>query len=217
MNYLFSENELNIARKLTHSIPKGIWYDFNNYTLDFGEYYIEIQSVDREASTQNKSDEVIISRLIEIKGSYKPGPYSILVCEKQIIEEVYIVRVFVYFSTNEIYSKNKIRSKKLIYRIKEFFGYGDPIDKLIAETTGGHEEFTCHPDWEGIKDISPEYSSLADCGLLFKINGQYLKAFAESNGYGYHIWDNKYFHGDDEFYEIGCDNKLILLNEPKTS
>ncbi len=105
MDFTYKETELEIAEYIKVNSPTKIWWDFVTYTFDYGDFYIQLLSKPKRASTQNESDEAIIGQLTKHVGSFKPHENSELVCENKKIEEVYIVRVFLYFTTFRNYSK----------------------------------------------------------------------------------------------------------------
>ncbi len=114
-----------------------------------------------------------------------------------------IVRVFLYFTTFREYSKIAQFLNQAKQKIKNFItGNKDPLGDIVSKTIGGCEEITCHPKAEEVKHVDPQYSNLIDCGLLVQIDGKYLKAFVESNGFGFHVWDDKYFHNIEELKDI---------------
>ncbi|MEM7657836.1 MAG: hypothetical protein AAF399_17050, partial [Bacteroidota bacterium] len=86
-------------------------------------------------------------------------------------------------------------------------GKKDPFGDLASASVGSHEEIICHPASEQVDQVHPDHANLLDVGLLLEVDGQFLKAYVEHNGYGFHVWDNKYFFdpddlaGDAQLYE----------------
>ena len=42
---------------------------------------------------------------------------------------------------------------------------------------------------------------MLDVGLLIEIENKYLRAFLQSNGFGFHIWQDKYLYETEELKE----------------
>ena len=47
--------------------------------------------------------------------------------------------------------------------------------------------------------------------MLLKIEGEYLPAFITGNAYGFHLWDNKYFHEFKDIEEITGQYEFIKV------
>ena len=105
MDFTYKETELEITKYIKAESPPKIWWDFVSYIFDYGDFYFQLLSEPRRASTQNKSDEAIIGQLTRHVSSFKPNDNAELVCENKDIEEFYVVRAFLYFSTFRNYSK----------------------------------------------------------------------------------------------------------------
>ncbi len=194
MDFTYKETELEIARYIKLNSPRKIWWDFVTYTFDYGDFYFELVSEPKSASTQNKSDEAIIGQLTKHVGLFKPNDNSELVCDNKKIDEVYIVRVFLYFTTFRNYSKLEQVFNQTKHKLKTILSSkSDPVDALTAKATGGGMEYTCHPKSDEAKEVNVKYSNIIDCGLLLKIEDEYLPAFITSNAYGFHLWDNNIF------------------------
>ena len=87
----------------------------------------------------------------------------------------------------------------------------DPVDALTAKATGGGMEYTCHPKSDEAKKVDAKYSNIIDCGLLLKIEEEYLPAFITSNAYGFHLWDNKYFHSFKDIEDVAGQYEFIKV------
>ena len=212
MDFTYKETELEIARYIKLNSPSKIWWDFVTYTFDYGDFYFQLVSEPKSASTQNKSDEAIIGQLTRHVSSFKPNDNTELVCENTNIEEVYIVRAFLYFSKFRNYSKMEQFLNLAKHKVKSIVATKkDPIATLTAKATGGGMEYTCHPKSSEAKKVDPKYSNVIDCGLLLKIEGEYLPAFITSNGYGFHLWDNKYFHRFKDIEEVAGQYEFIKV------
>ena len=112
-----------------------------------------------------------------------PGPNAKLVCENRKVEELYIVRVFLYFTTFREFSKVEKLFNRAKQKVKSLVtGKTDPMADILSQTIGGCEEITCHPKSDEAKKIDPRYSNLIDCGLLLQIDRKCLKAFVQNNG-----------------------------------
>jgi hypothetical protein len=157
--YIYKENEIELIRHLRNNTPKKIWYNFMFYVFDYGNYHLTLECVDKQAKSQNKSDEAIVAELTRKNERYIHDEHSKLICENKPIDNIYIVRTFLYFSDFRNFSK----PEKIANRIN---------------------------------------------GLLLEIENKYLKAFLQSNGFGFHIWKDKYFYEtdalkkDNELYEF---------------
>lgn len=203
MDFTYQETELEIARYIKSNPPTTIWWDFVSYTFDYGDFYYQLLSEPKSASTQNASDEAIIGHLTKHVSSFNPNDNTELVCQNKNVEEVYIVRVFLYFSTFKNYSKMEQFFNRTRHKVKTMLSTKhDPVEALTAKATGGGMEYTCHPKSDEAKKVDSKYSNVIDCGLLLKIEGEYLPAFITSNAYGFHLWDNKYFHSFKDIEEV---------------
>ncbi|MDP4285523.1 MAG: hypothetical protein Q8891_13945 [Bacteroidota bacterium] len=212
MDYTYSEDEIDFARHIKTNPPKKIWWDFTTYVFDYGDFYFQIECVSEIADTQNKSNEAIIGKFTKHLEIYVPGQYTKLVCENKEIEELYTVRVFLYFTTFKEYSKLEQFYSQTKQKVKTLItGKKDVLGDILSKTIGGCKEITCHPKSEEAKNIDTKYSNLIDCGLLIQIDGKCLKAFVESNGYGFHVSDDKYFNDIEELKDITGQYEFIKV------
>jgi hypothetical protein len=203
MDYTYKDSEIEFARYIKTNPPRKIWWDFTVYVFEYESFYFQIECVSEIADTQNKSDEAIIGQFTKHLETFIPGQETELVCENKKIDELYIARVFLYFTTFKEYSKAKRLFNQAKQKVKSFLlGKTDPIEQLLSSTIGGCEEITCHPKSIEAQSVNPKHSNLIDCGLLLQIEGKVLKAFVESNGFGFPIWNNKYFYEIDELQNI---------------
>lgn len=192
--------------------PLKIWWDFVSYTFDYGDFYFKLVSEPKSASTQNESDEAIIGQLTKHVNPFRLNDNSELVCENKTVEEVYIVRAFLYFSIFRSYSKMERFLNLTRHKVKSMLSTkNDPVEALTAKATGGGMEYICHPQSDQAKKVDPKYSNVIDCGLLLKIDGEYLPAFITSNAYGFHLWDNKYFHRFKDIEEVAGQYEFIKV------
>ena len=212
MNYTYKDSEIEFARHMKVNPPHKIWWDFTTYVFDYGDFYFQLECVSEIADTQNKSDEAIIGQFTKHFEPFVPGQHTKLVCYDKRIEELYIVRVFLYFTTFREYSKTEQFLNQVKQKVKNLVtGKKDPFGDIVSKTIGGCEEITCHPKSDEVKNVAPQYSNLIDCGLLVQIDGKCLKAFVESNGFGFHVWDDKYFHNIDELKDIAGQYEFIKV------
>ena len=212
MNYTYKDSEIEFARHIKTNPPHKIWWDFTSITFDYSDFYFQIKCVSEIADTQNKSDEAIIGQFTKHLEPYFPRQYSNVVCQDKKVEELYIVRVFLYFTTFKAYSKTEQLINQAKQKVKTLFtGKKDPFVDLLSKTIGGCEEITCHPKSDAAKKADTRFSNLIDCGLLVQIDGKCLKAFVESNGFGFHIWEDKYFFDIDELQDIAEQYELIKV------
>jgi hypothetical protein len=202
MDYTFKEIEFEYAMDIKTKFPVTIWHDFMRYVFDYGDYYYEIYCVSEIADSQNKSDEAIIAKFIKHLIPFDSKD-SKLVCSNKIIEEVYIVRTLLGFTTWKADSKFKRKFHRIKQKAKEFItGKPDIFNMLLASSNGGYEEITCHPKFGELNKIDHKYSNLIDKGLFIKIEGKYIKAFLEGNGFGFHTWNDKHFLEIEELKEL---------------
>jgi hypothetical protein len=212
MDYTYKDSEIEFAKYLMLIPPEKIWCDFTTYVFDYGEFFFQIECVSEIADTQNKSDEAIIGQFTKHLETYVPTQYTKLVCENKRIEELYIVRVFLYFTTFKNYSKFEQLYKQTKQKLKTFLtGKKDVLGDILSKTIGGCQEITCHPKSDEAKNIDAKYSNLIDCGLLIQIEGKCLRAFVENNGYGFHVSEDKYFYDVDELKEIAGQYEFIKV------
>lgn len=211
-DYTYKEQEFEYVRYLKSVSPKKIWWGFTTYIFDYGDFYYQLECVSEIADTQNQSDEAIIGQLTKHFEPYQPGQNSKLVCENKLIQELYIVRVFLYFTNFETYSKTKILFNKAKTKTIELLtAKPDPIGDLMADSIGGCQEMTCHPKSEQVKKVDPKYSNLIDTGLLLQIDSKCVKAFVERNGFGFHIRNDKYFFDIEELKETAQQYEFIKV------
>lgn len=212
MDYIYKDSEIEFARYIKANPPQKIWWNFISYVFDYGNFYFQIESVSKIADTQNKSDEAIIGQFTRHLEAFVPNQDDKLICENKRIDELYIIRVFLYFTTFRKYSKVEQLFNQTRQKIKSLIiGRADPIEEILSKTIGGCKEVICHPKSDEIKRINPKHLNLIDCGLLLQIDGKILKAFVESNGFGFHIWGDKYFYDISELNEIAGQYEFIKV------
>lgn len=207
--YTYKENEIELIHHLLNNTPKKIWHNFVFYVFDFGNYYLTLECESKEAKSQNKSDEALIAELTRKNKKYVPDEHSKLICENKPIDNIYIVRTFLHFSDFRNFTKTEKIANRIRYKIKTLIkGKSDPLDEIISKTTGVGAEYICHPKSQEAGNVDLNFANLIDVGLLIEIENKYLRAFLESNGFGFHIWEDKYFFEkedlkrDKELYEF---------------
>lgn len=212
MDYTYTDSEIEFARYIKANPPHKIWWDFTLFIFDYGDFYFQIECVSEIADTQNKSDEAIIGEFTKHSKPYIRNENTKLVCQDKNVEELHIVRVFLYFTSYKEFSKIEQFSNQVKQKVRTFLtGKNDPFNDVLSQTIGICEEITCHPKSDEAKNVAPKYSNLIDCGLLIQVDGKYLKAFVESNGFGFHIWNDKYFFEMDELKDIAEQYELIKI------
>lgn len=212
MDYTYKYSEIQYIRYIKeHQIHK-IWWDFTTYIFDYIDFYFRIESVSAIADTQNESDEAIIGQITKHLFPFIPGEHTRLVCQDKKLEELYIVRVFLYYTNLRQFTK----TEQFLRRVKQMLkvlilGKKDPIGDITSKTTDVHKEITCHPKSIEIVNIDVKYSNIIDCGILIKIDGKYLKAFVQSNCFGFAIWDDEYFYNEDLINDLCEKYELIKI------
>ena len=200
--YIYKETEFEFIHHLRNNAPEKIWYNFVFYVFDYGNYHLILECVDKEAKSQNKYDEALIAELTRKNEKYVPDEHSKLVCENKPIDNIYIVRTFLYFSAFRNYSKTEKIANRIGHKIKSLIkGKTDPIDEIISKTTGIGTEYICHPKSKEVENVDLNYANLLDVGLLIEMENRYLRAFLQSNGFGFHIWEGKYFYETEDLKE----------------
>jgi hypothetical protein len=188
------------------------------YVFDYGNYHLILECADKEAKSQNKYDEALIAELSRKNEKYIPNEHSKIVCENKPIDNIYIVRTFLYFSTFRNYTKAEKIANRVGHKIKSIAkGKTDPLDEIISKTTGIGAEYVCHPKSKEVESVDLEYSNLLDVGLLIEIDNKYLRAFLQSNGFGFHIWKDKYFYETDELKEDVEQYEFIKIERNKNA
>ena len=216
--YIYGNQEIKLIQHLLNNTPEKIWYNFVYYIFDYGSYHLRPDCMSEQAKTQNDYDEAIIAELSRKDEKYDPNEHSVVVCENKSIENIYIVRAFLYFSTFRNYTKSEKLSNRFSYKLKSFFKLKtEPLDKIISETTGVGAEYVCHPKSEEVNDVDLEYSNLLDVGLLIEIENRYLRAFLKNNGFGFHIRKEKYFFETDDLKEDVEQYELIKVERNKNA
>jgi hypothetical protein len=211
-DYTYKEQELEYIRHMKSTSPKKIWWGFVKYVFDYGDFYYQLRCSSEIADSQNKADEAIIGEFTKHEEPFIPTEHDKLVCENKKIEDLYIVRAFLYFTTSRKFSKFEKIARRIKQRIKVILtGKKDPWGDTLSETISFNEEITCHPQSEEAKKADPRYSNLIDVGLLIQIDGKCLKTFIESNGYGFHIWDEKYFFEPQELKSSARAHEFIKV------
>ena len=158
MDYTYEGNEIGFAKYLMINPPQKIWWNFTSYVFDYSDFYFQIECVSKIADTQNKSDEAIIGQFTKYLETYIPGQYTNLVCENKKIEKLYIVRVFLYFTTLKEYSKLEKLYKQAKQKIKTFLtGKKDVLANIISQSIECSQEITCHPKSDEAKNIDAKY------------------------------------------------------------
>ena len=212
MDYTYKKSQIEYARYMKTNPTLKIWWDFTTYVFDYGDFYFQIECVSEIADTQNRSDEAIIGQLTKHLKRFVPEQHTNLVCENKKIEELDIVRAFLYFTTYKEYSKIGQLFNQAKQKVKTIVtGKKDAWGDILSKTIGGCEEIICHPRSEEAKKVDPKFSNQIDCGLLLQIDGKFLKAFVESNGFGFHIWDEKFFYDVGELKEIAGQYDFIKV------
>lgn len=212
MDYTYKNQEIGFAQFIKANPPEKIWWNYTSYIFDYKTFYFQIECVSEIADTQNQSDEAIIGQFTKHEEKYSPSKSAKLVCKRKKIEELYIVRAFLYFTTFREYSKVEQLLNQAEQKVKSLItGNTDPINNLISKAIGGCEEITCHPKSDDAKKADPRYSNLIDCGLLLQIDGKCLKAFVEKNGFGFHIWKEKYFFNLTELIDLPKQYEFIKV------
>ncbi|TNE54312.1 MAG: hypothetical protein EP338_07820 [Bacteroidetes bacterium] len=200
---LYSEKDIELVKYLIGNTPLAIWYNFTSYFFTYPNFYIEIGIEQDVAVTQNQYDEILYGKIEKIGLEYLPSEHSELVCKEKQITKAYIMRTLLYFDTFRSYNRLEKIKNRLVYGIKTVItGRKDPFLKIWSQTTGVGAEYTCNPKSEQAKEAIPEYSNLVDTGVLFEIDGKYLKAYTEGNGFGFSVWDNKYLLDATDLEEI---------------
>ena len=200
--YIYTETEIELIRYLKNNTPLKIWYNYVFYVFDYGKYHLTLDCVDKEAISQNKSDEAIVAELTRRNETYVPDENSKLICEKKRINNIYTVRTTLYFSDFRNFTRSERIANRLKYKVKSFIkGKKEPIDIIKSGITGVGTEYICHPKSKNLKNVDLNYANLLDVGLLIEIENKYLRAFLQSNGYGFHIWEDKFFYKKEELKE----------------
>lgn len=190
---LYSEEKKDLIRFLIKNQPDSIWFNFTSYIFSYPSLHIMISISDDIAATQNKFDEILYGSIEKKDKKFEPSDSYEIVCKHQSIQKAYLMRTLLYFDTFRNFSKTERITNKMIYKIKSLFtGKKDPFLKLWSETNGGGAEYTCNPNSDQAKEAIPEYSNLIDTGVLFEIDGKYIKAYTVGNAFGFHVQDNKY-------------------------
>lgn len=215
--YIYREQEIELIHHLLNNVPNKIWYNFVFYVFDYGSYHLILKCIDKEAKSQNKYDEALIAELSREDKEFVPTGDLTLICENKAIDKIYIVRTFLYFSTYRNFNKSEIFFKRIEHKIKSIIKGGkDPIGEIISKTTGVGAEYICHPKSDVVNNINLDYANLLDVGLLVEIENKYLRCFLQSNGFGFHIWKEKYFYDVDDLKEDSELYEFIKIEPEKT-
>ena len=200
--FKFTDTDRQLIKELLTNIPSKIWHDYYRYVFDYGEYSIQLICEIGQAASQNNSDEAIYARIEKVNKKFDSLKQADLIGENLRIGKIYIARTKLYFTDHEDFTKNKIKARKHFNKLKQILtGKKDVIDDLISGTTGGHEEINCHPDYKTPKSIDQNCINILDSGLLIEINGKYLRAYVQGNGYGFPDYEAKYFYTAEELKE----------------
>lgn len=212
MDHTYTESEIEFAHFIKTNSPRKIWWDFTKYVLDYGDFFYQIECVGKFADSPNENEEAIIGQLTKQIESFVPGEYAKLVCENKTIEEIFIVRAFLYFTPfREITPKDKFIRKSKQFLKTLLTGKSNPIDKIFTDIVEGCEIIICHPESGEAKAVDSNFSNLIDCGLLIQIENKCLKAFVENNGYGFLIYKDKFFHEIKELKRIAGQYEFIKV------
>jgi hypothetical protein len=188
VEYTFNNIEKKIIQKLKKSEPKRIWTEFVKVIFEFDEYYIELECVPKIASSQNKGDEAMTVKILEIENKYNPTENAKVITENEQIKDIKSVRTFLYFtdSITEPAKVKKIDSKwnKMLSKIAGI--RKSEIEKLLEGTTSSyHDQVLCKPNSEESKKAKGEFSNLIDVGIILEIGDKFLPVFVQGNGYGF--------------------------------
>jgi len=198
-DYTYKDQEIKNIRHLINNIPHKIWWNYVSYIFDYTDYYIVLGCDSKAADTQNKTDEAITSAITYINERFVKTEHEELVCENRAIEEAYISRSCLYFTSYKEFSKLKKANQILKVKLIELFtGKVDPLKKVLSTTIGGNMEISCRPGSDEAKKVDKRYINIIDKGLLLKMGDAYLPAYLNMNGYGFPIRNNKYFYEPEE-------------------
>ena len=200
--YTYKDPEIELIHHLWNNTPKKIWYNFVFYVFDYGNYHLILECESKEAKSQNKYDEALIAELTRKNEKYVPDKHSKLVCENKPIDSLYIVRTFLHFSDFRNFTKPEKIANRIGQKIKTILkGKSNPLDEIISKTTGVGAQYICHPKSKEAKNVDLNFENLLDVGLLIEIENEYLRAYLQSNGFGFQIWKDKYFYKTEDLKE----------------
>jgi hypothetical protein len=212
MDYIYADSEIEFIKYIKKIPPKKIWWDFTTYVFDYDNLYYQIECVAEIADTINNFDEAMIGQITKRVEPFVPLKHTKLICENKFIEDLFIVRTFLYFTTFKTFTKTEKYLKRIRLKLKTFLtGKKEFFESLASQASGGYEAIICHPKSEEAKKIDHKFSNLIDCGLLLQIEGQYLKAFVEDNGFGFNSDNNKFFFDINELKEISENYEFIKI------
>ena len=188
MKYTFNDIEKDIIQRLKNSEPKRIWTEFVKVIFEFDKYYIELECVPEIASSQNKGDEAMRVKILEIESKYNPTQNAKVIAENEQIKDIKSVRTFLYFTDSITepakVKKNDSKWNKMLSKIAGI--RKSEIEKLLEGTTSSyHDEILCKPNSEESKKAKEEFSNLIDVGIILEIGDKFLPAFVQGNGYGF--------------------------------
>jgi hypothetical protein len=212
MVHKFSDREVEFAQYIKENPPKKIWYGYIDYVFDYGSFYFKIECTLEDVDSPHVYSEAVIGKLTKHKEAFVPEEHTKLVCQDKKIEKIFISRAVLHFSIYDEFSKTKQFLNKARQKLKTFLTRKkDPLGDMFAKSAGMYNTFVNHPQSTEAKNTDPKYSNLIDCGLLIRVEGKFLKAFVEENGYGFQIWDDKYFFDKFELKEIYQQYELIEI------
>jgi len=194
LKYTFNDIEKDIIQRLKNSEPKRIWTEFVKVIFEFDKYYIELECVPEIASSQNKGDEAMRVKILEIDNKYNPTQNAKVIVENKQIKDIKSVRTFLYFTDSITepakVKKNDSKWNKMLSKIAGI--RKSEIEKLLEGTTSSyHDEILCKPNSEESKKAKGEFSNLIDVGIILEIEDKFLPAFVQGNGYGFSHLERK--------------------------
>lgn len=186
--YLYKTKELEYLKFIKNNKFKEIFWNYVCFVIDYWDFYFKFSCESLVADSQNRFDEAIITQIEKINWKYIVEKDFVSVYKNQVVDKLYVLRTFLYFTDYE----ENIKKFNIFDKIKKLFKKeSNSIEELLSNTTWWYSEIICKPGSKESYKISKNYSNLLDVWILLKINNRYLKIFIDNNAFWYWFADKK--------------------------
>lgn len=198
---LYSKEKLSQLQQLTRLKSVNLHVDFADVCLESQDSSILFSTKIFLASTQNKTDEAIVTNFSITSKKVDSEEYQTFRNIKiGKVEEMYLVRTVLYFT-----DEKQISLPKRLAGVFKFFFYKyilrkqlSPRDGLLKGATKVHMECICNPHSKEAKDVDSKFRNLLDVGVVIRTSKGLIPIFSHNNGFGFFLLSKKPFYTEEE-------------------
>ncbi len=202
-NYLFADEDFETIRLLKSKTPKKIWFNVIQYVFEYDDSCIKLcikATRDPALNRISNTYETTIEFSVENR-SFSPNELSILLCENEKLEELYLVRALVYHSIpHEPNQKEKTTLKSILHSINP--KNKKKLNSMVNNIGAVTYDYVVHPNATIPKNIKSEHINLVDLGLLICLKDRHIRAFPEDNNDDFCNYNDKYIFNGVDFSEL---------------